>query len=74
MNDGAGLEMWEAAGPGEGKGGFHLGDAGGWEAVWSVALPNPPLHVRFSPDGSLFATAAKAELPHLRCILGGRGH
>lgn len=29
----------------------------GWECVWKCRTANPTLHMAFSPDGTLFATA-----------------
>ena len=48
---------------------FHIGNSaaeketvespGGWRCMWKTRPANPVAHLAFSPDGTLFATAAK---------------
>ena len=37
------------------------GEGGGWEPVWRVRPPSPVTFLAFSADGTLFATAGRAD-------------
>jgi len=58
-SDGVTFEIGEEAIPMSLTTSYNCGEIRGWECVWQKETATPVVHIAFSPDGTLFATAGK---------------
>lgn len=57
-SDGVTFEIGEEAIP-MSTSAYNNCEVRGWECVWQKETASPVVHIAFSPDGTLFATAGK---------------
>ena len=61
-------------GGGEGGGGGREGGGGRWKEVWRCKMALPIVHLKFSPDGAMFASVSEVCLCLLASIIKLQNH